>query len=154
MGCCSVIGIDPGKRTGVAVFSEGVLVEAFVWPEGRILSQDLPTDFLAPAVAVIEVPRIYPRGGKGDPNQLIDLAVLVGDLRGFYRRAGLETVLVTPRTWKGAVPKAIHNERVLGALTASEKEVLPTRPRAGGYDHNMIDAVGLALWQLERKGNR
>jgi hypothetical protein len=80
--------------------------------------------------------------------------VLVGDVRGFYRRAGLETALVAPRTWKGNIPKAIHNERVLGALTAAERATLPKRPRAKDFDHNMIDAVGIALWQLRKDGQR
>ena len=149
MGHRSVIGIDPGKRTGFAVFYRGQLWQAATIDAGDF--EALPEAPWSPVVVVIEVPRIYPHGGKGDPNQLIDLAVLAGEISGWYRaRYGARVVFVTPRNWKGTVPKVIHNRRVLMALTPSETAILPTRPRAGGYDHNMIDAVGLALWHLER----
>lgn len=150
-----IVSIDPGKRSGWAVFFDGELLFADAWAEADMLDGALPMVGIAPAVAVIECPVIYPLGkGKGDPNDLITLAVLVGDLRGFYRRAGLDVALVKPRTWKGTVPKRIHNERVLGALTPEERALLPRRPRARDFDHNMLDAVGLGLWQLAREGQR
>lgn len=148
-----VVAIDPGKRTGWAVFDRGQLVEAGVFPVRTMLDAP-PIVAVAPAWAVLELPQIYPRGGKGDPNDLIDLAVLVGDLCGYYRRHGLGVVLVKPRAWKGTVPKTIHNKRTLAKLTAAERAILPVRPRAGDHDHNMLDAVGLGLWQLEKKGQR
>lgn len=150
-----VTAVDPGKRSGWAIFVDAALVEAGVWSEVDMLEAGTPIVELGPAVAVIELPVIYPLGrGEGDPNDLIDLAVLVGDLRGFYRRAGLDVVLVKPRTWKGTTPKPIHNERVLRALTPAERALLPRRPRAKGFDHNMLDAIGLGLWQLKTEGQR
>lgn len=149
----SVIAIDPGKRTGWALFDGGRLVEAGTCTEDEAL--EAPPGAAVPfGSCVIELPVVYPHGGKGDPNQLIGLAVFVGDLRGFYRRAGVDVVLVKPRTWKGTVPKAIHNRRTLAALTPEERAILPKRPRARDFDHNMIDAVGLGLWQLKRKQER
>lgn len=150
----SVIAIDPGKHTGWAAFYDGELGQAGVLTEQAILKKT-PLTGLLPGIAVIELPVIYPLGlGKGDPNDLIGLAVFVGDLRGFYRRRGFDTTLVTPRTWKGTVPKNIHNERVLAALTPTERARLPRRPRARDFDHNMLDAVGLGLWQLEKERQR
>jgi len=157
-----VIAIDPGRRSGFAVFdSSGVLVGAGVLSDAAILARPpCPVS----GVAVIEMPVVYPTR-NADPNDLIDLAILVGDLRGYYRRQGFEVRLVKPRTWKGAVPKAIHNERTLRALTPEERALLPLRPRPWGsprapltspaspaslHDHNMLDAVGLGLWQLKR----
>jgi len=102
---------------------------------------------------VIELPRIY-NPSPVPPNDLLDLAVLVGDLRGYYRRLGFKVELVYPRTWKGTVPKKIHNARTLAKLTAAEVELLPKRPRAKDYDHNMLDSVGLGLWWLEKEGER
>jgi len=151
-----VIAIDPGKRTGWAWFDGRRLIRAGTNTDAEILAS--PPHGEAPRnharacdVAIIEVPRIYPRGGKGDQNDLIDLAVLVGDLRGFYRRHGFTVRLVPPRTWKGTAPKHIHGERVLAALTPAERALLPRRPRAGTFDHNMLDAVGLGLFQLKRE---
>lgn len=152
----SVIGIDPGNTTGWAIFFDGLLVGAGTLKKDAILpsTADDPVEItfggIAPAAAVIELPRVYPHGGKGDPNDLIDLAVLAGDLAGFYRRAGFHVELVPPRTWKGTVPKAVHNVRVIEALSAGEIETMPRRPRAKNFDHNMIDAVGLGLWFLRR----
>jgi hypothetical protein len=150
-----IVAIDPGKRSGWAVFVDAALALAGAWPEADMLDDALPMVGIAPAVAVIELPVIYPLGlGKGDPNDLITLALLVGDLRGYYRRAGLDVALVKPRTWKGTVPKPIHNERVLGALTPDERALLPRYGRKRGFDHNMLDAVGLGLWQLAKERQR
>lgn len=148
-----VIGIDPGKTTGWAMFCQGKLIDAHAVKDGRIIwpARD---NGLPGTIVVIEIPRVYPFGGKGDPNDLIDLAVLAGEYYGHYRRAGFETVLVPPRTWKGSVPKPIHNERVLAQLTPAERDLLPRRPRAKDFDHNMIDAIGLGLWQLGKEGQR
>lgn len=151
----SVIGIDPGNtRTGWAVFWEAELQSAG-WLAGDLF--DLPDVPLLPAIVVVELPVIYPLGkGKGDPNDLIKVAELAGAIRGFYsvRAPGVDTAVVKPRTWKGTVPKAIHNKRVVGALSARETNLLPRRPRAGDFDHNMLDAIGIGLWQLAKEGQR
>ena len=144
-----LVAIDPGKTSGFAEFHHGKLIEAMPLSEREILERSP----VGRGVCVIELPVVY--ASRNVPAaDLIDLAVLVGDLRGLYRRHGFETVLVKPRTWKGTTPKAIHHKRVLGALTAEERAILPRRPRAKNYDHNMLDAVGLGLWQLTRKGER
>ena len=38
--------------------------------------------------------------------------------------------------------------------TPEEFARLPRRPRARGFDHNMVDGVGLALWYLDKEGLR
>ena len=147
----SVIAIDPGATTGWAVFGGGDLWEAGY--TRMIHLTELPDVPLLPAILIVELPVIYPMGkGKGDPNDLIKLAELAGMIRGWYltRAPGIVTATVTPRTWKGTVPKKIHNERVLGRLTSKERDILPKRPRAQDFDHNMVDALGIGLWQLEK----
>ena len=149
----SVIAIDPGAHTGFAMFWEAELIEA-----GTVTDvAELPDVPVLPAMLIIELPVIYPVGiGNADPNDLITLAVLVGEVLGRYkaRAPGLDTVLVRPRAWKGNVPKPIHNRRVLAALSQKERALLPRRPRARNFDHNMLDAVGLGLYQLERENQR
>lgn len=149
----TVLGIDPGRVTGWARFVDGRLAEAGYRSDADVLA-DPPEYLIGPAAVVIELPRIYPYGGKGDPNDLIDLAVTVGDLSGHYRRLGAQLCLVAPRRWKGTVPKKIHNARVLAALSPTERALLPVRPRARTFDHNMVDGVGLALWFLNKEGLR
>lgn len=102
---------------------------------------------------VLEQPTVYPGARENDPNDLISIAteggLFVGAVRG--GRAG-PTVLVAPRTWKGGVPKDIHQRRILAKLTAPEVarleaalvNVLPT------LRHNVVDAVGIGLWAVGR----
>jgi len=148
----SVIAIDPGLWSGWALFHRGKLHVAGVLSEDEI-TRAPPMPEWSPAIALIEVPVIYPIGkSKGDPNDLIKLAITVGDLRGFYRRHGLRVGFVKPRRWKGTVPKEIHGERVVGKLEADERAILPTLPKT--KRHNMIDAIGLGLWWLEKEERR
>lgn len=152
MAAVNLITIDPGNTTGWAAFSDGVLVHAGVdkkadlfGGQGTLLGCRSP----APTTILIELPRWYPRD-QVDTNDLIDLAVLVGEAKRFYEVQGCRVELVSPRTWKGTVPKKIHNQRVLGCLTPEEVAVMPRRPRAKDHDNNMVDAVGMGLWKLGR----
>lgn len=150
-----VIGIDPGAVTGWSSFWEAELISAGTIKRGKL--EELPVPEMLPGVIVIEKPVVYPTGlGKGDPNELIDLALWAGEIAGWLRaRApGVDIVFVAPRRWKGTVPKHISNERTLDALEGSERLKLPRRPRAKDFDHNMLDAVGIGLWQLERERQR
>ena len=100
---------------------------------------------------------IYPFGkGKGDPNDLIEVALIAGMLTGamYMRTPEFDLKYVKPRTWKGTAPKHITNERTLAQLTPVELERLPRRPRAKDYDHNMLDAIGIGIWQLQRERQR
>jgi len=151
-----IVAIDPGVHAcGVAVFRDAVLERAEYID---ILHQGGPVA-LARAVAawtggataigrvVVEKPQVYVRRlSKGDPNDLIDLAVVVGALLATVQGVG-ETVL--PQRWKGSVPKDIMNARILGRLSDAEKQriVYPKRKTLG---HNVVDSVGIGLWALKR----
>lgn len=133
----AIIAIDPGARTGWAVFRGGLLSAAGVMsPGGRVRTNDAEVVF-------VEVPdRVEP----GIP--LLDILLCArraGELG--ERHGGDATVeYVNASAWKGSVPKKIHNSRVLALLSASERAILSSK------DHNMIDAVGLGLWALGRMG--
>lgn len=142
-----LLSIDMGVRErnqnlGWAYFVMGELCRAGLGNDYKFLRKlDL---------VVAEVPRWYPYKNKGDVNDLIDLAVGVGEVKGLFEDRGVIVDLVYPRTWKGTVPKEIHNERVLEALSEKEKKLLPKKPRARKYDHNALDAAGIGLWKLGR----
>lgn len=147
----NLIAIDPGKTTGWAVFWNNLLRTA-----GVSRSQDLfkapPAEYMRvfpEMLCLIEIPRWYPHDYK-DVNDLIDLAVLVGEIKRFYESQSGVVELVFPRTWKGTVPKDVHNKRVLAALSPEELKLVPLRPRARTPDHNCVDAIGLGLWKLGR----
>lgn len=97
---------------------------------------------------VIELPQVYVRSrSKGDPNDLIMLAGLVGAfVYNFDSRDGHK--LYKPAEWKGQVPKDIMETRIKGRLSEAELHAveLPARSLA----HNVWDAVGLGLAHLGR----
>lgn len=95
---------------------------------------------------ILELPQVYQRGiSRGDPNDLIQLAALVGTIQARFRVA---TTVYLPREWKGQVPKEIIEARAKGNLSASElsKVEVPAKSLA----HNVWDAVGLGLVYLTR----
>lgn len=129
------MSVDPGARTGVAVFEDGELRVVFASSKGIFTST-------AVDVLVIEIPQIYRASkSRGDPNDLIKVAVLAGKIIG--RINAPHTVEVHPATWKGQVPKNVHNARVLARLSPEERAKVPAV-------HDAIDAVGLGLWFLKR----
>ena len=130
-----VIGIDPGEVSGFACLYHGKL--AYSGTTTRAQGFRTSIDHVSPDVLIVERPRVYPQG-KGDPNDLITLALTAG--RYLERWASAPRILTPfPHDWKGSVPKPIHNKRILSRVGLVE-----------GADHNMIDAIGLALWGHER----
>lgn len=142
-----LVALDPGDATGWAFFEEGLLVAAGCSKPDDICD-DVPRGALRADIVVIELPQNWP--GKTPITSIITLAVRVGTFKERWERYGASVELVWPTTWKGSVPKKIHNDRVLEALSAAERKLLPKRPRAKDFDHNMLDAVGIGLWKLGR----
>lgn len=147
MSC--LVAIDPGETSGWAVFSS--VGDHLIACGTHTEPPHLLTAVLGftSYYAVIEKPVSYPMD-KVDANDLITLAIRVGEWKAYLEQLGAEIELVKPRTWKGTVPKTIHNDRIVALLTEEEKALMPKRPRAKTYDHNMLDAVGIGLWKLQR----
>lgn len=146
-----LVGVDPGETSGISMFNSGRLVSAEYTSRDKFFSVakfglEL---YLAPRV-VIEEPQWRKTDIRSNPNDLIKLAILVGEIKRFYEEQGCKVELVTPLVWKGSVPKDIHNKWTLEALAPEELRCVPKRPRAKDYDHNCLDAIGLGLWKLGR----
>lgn len=143
--------IDPGNTTGWAWFVNGKLYWSN-YAEYDFILEHPPGCALREVV--IEKPQWRPHEKKIDVNDLIKLAIMVGELKRHYELTGkllnTKVELVVPTTWKGSVPKEIHNERVLKHLTVEELARVPLRPRAKTPDNNCVDAVGIGLWKLGR----
>ena len=76
-----------------------------------------------------------------------DIDGLRGVVAGFEVAARWQsTRRVSPRAWKGQVPKHIHHHRIAEALTASERALLDWL----NLTPDARDAVGIALWYTRR----
>jgi hypothetical protein len=147
-----LISIDPGKdRFAWAAFENDKLVRCDLftaWSAGIERMSSLKGDVLV----FIELPQVYnQRHWKGDPNDLIGVALTVGGLK-FAARTAREVRLVLPHEWKGNVPKAVMLKRIESKLDDDEKEVLAQAAIAKGHRHDVVDAIGIGLWALGRLG--
>ncbi len=134
-----LVAVDPGKTTGIAVFHDGEIIDAFkvkdpintrwVWPRHP------------PELAVIEIPRIYPRGHPR-PQNIVTLALNAGYLAGCFSKHQL----VFPRDWKGTRPKDVCRRLSMSLLSDEERRIM-----TGVKDDNVWDAIGIGLWRLRRR---
>jgi len=100
----------------------------------------------APDRLAIELPQVYVRTrSKGDPNDLIQLAGLVGALTHWFH--GM-TFTYLPHDWKKTVPKKIMEARILKRLSDEEKSKIQKAPT--GMMHNVYDGIGIGLVHLKR----
>lgn len=140
-----LLAIDPGLDTGWAVFDDDKKLIACGLGQPNALDGAFTRD------AVIERPQVYSqRLMKGDPNDLITLAIQVGQYKERLEARGAYVTLVKPHAWKGTMPKDVCNRRVLGRLAAPEMDVLEAIAAPTSKKHNVIDAIGIGLWKLGR----
>lgn len=137
------LAIDPGLSTGWALFLGTQLVQCGLGPPPFGFAMGPGLDRTA-----IERPEVYTekRLQKGDPNNLITLAIMVGVY--ICKSVTKDIYTPLPKTWKGQVPKEIHNRRVLSALTPFEKDIYAVGVVnvAPSERNNVIDAIGLGQW--------
>jgi hypothetical protein len=154
-----MLSIDPGVRgCGVALF-RGTELEQGVYVEGHSHAQRAESwlamvgsikDFIGARVVdqlVVELPQVYVTArAKGDPNDLIQLAAVVGGLCVAFEKARSKVYL--PAEWKGQVPKEIVHARALQRLSTDERSRISCRKKA--LLHNAMDAVSIGLKYLGR----
>lgn len=165
-----VLALDPSiSSAGVALARDGTLVAAeriVGIAEGDVASRalymahairrwwiaKLDTDEIYRSITLVtEWPQVYRAGkSKGDPNDLLGMAAVVGAVAGLLRPA--EIVSYTPREWIGSLPKSTrHSEaftsargvRIMAALARAERALVPRY-------HDAVDAVGVLLKYLGR----
>lgn len=139
--------IDPGAATGWSLYEDTVLGACglYRWTNHTCphsVLGDIPSS--APCV-VVEVPQ-YQHGDT--PARINDLFITTrrgAEIAGALRPQVVH--YIHPHEWKGGVPKAIHNERVLGRLKAQELKLYQTAvlriPKL--LHNNVIDAIGMGL---------
>ena len=151
-----LVSIDPGKHvSGYAIFFKCRLVECGMAKEAEDLTRhwgrtsSVCCSLGWPETVTMEMPQIYDRRRwKGDPNDLLPItaagALLAGSLNPQIFK------VVTPEEWKGQTPKEIQNDRDMGVLYPAELEVVEAAGITPSKIHNMIDAIGIGLWELKR----
>lgn len=146
-----MVCIDPGTQcAGYATFSEEdkamISCGVFRGNDWMDTAARVP-DFGKVDKLVIEDPRVYPITNV-DPNNLMILAKAVGAIVANVK--AIHTKLVTPSRWKKSVPKKIHQKRILRGMTPEETQILENCLCPKSLKHNVIDAVGIGLWELRR----
>ncbi len=166
------IGIDPGVREcGVAIETSDA------WPRygiGRIVRSAFIVRSSAPTLheraihmahtvthgrmhelveisVCVEGQQVYPsERSKGDPNDMIKVAIVAGAMLGALATHAVvvASALPLPRQWKGNTPKAIHHERLARDFPHWVEPVAADTPKS--LQHHVWDAVGLLEWHKER----
>jgi hypothetical protein len=161
-----LLAIDPGLRgCGVACFrdtgpAEGIAellragyaagspnaVRSEAWlTTVRAVKEFVGSDRVTELV--VELPQVYRFSrSKGDPNDLIQLAAVVGALCEAFAPAQQRIYL--PAEWKGQVSKDVLWERACKRLTPEEEGRVVCRQKT--LLHNARDAVVLGLQALGR----
>lgn len=155
-----VLGIDPGARSfGWATIDGGRLIRCGLErADDREALARLVSRFALPgpkdgAVAVVELPRVYPqKQWKGDPADLIQVAVTAGQLVQVLA-PWCDVQLVEPHAWKGSVPKDVMTRRIRALLDDDERAIVERCGAPSSLRHNVLDAAGIALWKAGRRTN-
>ena len=154
----TLVAFDPALRTtGVAIWKDGVLVDAFhvtprisgrgptawgavaehVWARLELAALDVD-------VIVLEGQVVYPRS-KADPNDILQVTGVAGGLAALARQAGATVVHYDPAAWKGQAPKEVIAARSRARLAACELASVRK-----GATLDAWDAIGIGLHHLQR----
>lgn len=135
------LAIDPGISTGWALLdATGTLVacgNGQKWPASGIQR------------AIIELPQVYRPGmSHAKPENLITLAVRVGQYKERLEVSGAEVLLEKPATWKHQVPKSVHHPRIHKALLSADLPAMVAGLKGVSEKkaEDVWDAIGLAKW--------
>lgn len=171
-----LISIDPGTTSGVAIFV-GSRLAGVAMLEGSAFTQAQELIKICNTLSgpqkkgglvvapppgfnfgrgMIEVPRVYPqKAWKGDPNDLITVALVAGFLGHvlsfYYEKPDDQIEFIHPSTWKGQRPKKLDNDLTLSLLEGSELACFDILKAPKSKIHNVIDAVGIGLYGLQRR---
>jgi hypothetical protein len=131
--------IDPGALQCYCVRWRGTELDLAV-------VTDQPLSVTSDTVLVCEQMQVRPGGAYA------------ADLIAVTRMAGRVTAKgtylpVAPETWKGQVPKAVHQRtRILPRLSESDVGKLQMACPKKSEMHNLVDAVGIGLWYIDMHG--
>ena len=154
------MALDTGLRAcGFAVVDDGTLVfaelvrspEAFArgpraW--ATMVEAVLEAYPLAADLLVVEMPQYDGRTSVGGvAPDVFEVVGVAGRLLAAFTGRAQVAWSVTPQEWKKNLPKPVHHARLAEELSPEEALLVPD-------DHNVRDAVALALWAAKERGER
>lgn len=174
----ALVAIDPGYAKqgpgcAIALFEKRTLVRAFFARPESLSPKDLLV--VNCGEVVWEEPQVDKRTYGATP-EVVHLAAVGGTLAGMFAgRNGCRALPVTPKQWKKSLRKPQAHSRLWKAIFPSERALLGgyatevaidvakvkgaldrwIKPggsyyRASWRMHNLLDAVGIGLWRLDR----
>lgn len=93
--------------------------------------------------AVIEYPKM--RRDTPNPEAIVKLSAACGALTGILQAGGFSVLWVEPHSWKGSVKKDVFTKRLLAKIPQCDYCKIENIK-----DHNILDAVGIGLWQRRK----
>lgn len=146
MAASRLIAVDSGTDSGFAAFVNGELSNAFL---ESVHEWNPRCHVTIEADAVVEIPDRV----KVNPKSIIKLALNAGRwLEKLGTACSGEVRAVEASAWKASTDPDVLARRILACLTPEELARVPKTRSALGYNHNVIDAIGLGLWRLGRMG--
>lgn len=137
----ALLAIDPGNRSGLAWFSNGVLFRA----EVGFIDSPPQCPFPSGFQAVVEKPQHH--AGTKNPADIITLALTAGRwVQWAYNHGAADVVTVFPVQWKGSVTKAVNHARIIKRLSPNEQTIWH---ECRTDEH---DAIGIGMKFLGRMG--
>lgn len=153
---CHVIAIDPGANAGWAEY-EMYPCQHHPWWTLSNAGLCEPANGTRPVVArgicdlaIVELPNHEKGDTAKRTNDLFKTALRAGVLAESTNASYL--LWVHPHTWKGSVPKELHNKRCLERLDEDEMSLLRKSLSVipASKHNNVIDAIGIGLAVLGR----
>lgn len=141
-----ILAVDPGKIFGWAEYdrTRGLVRSGFARR-----AEDVPHAFFYETLVIEK-----PHGGDGAASKL-DLVTLGRRLERIVSQGTYGKVLeVFPNRWKGQVRKHVMCERVRTWMTAEERELFEAQRFGSSIEHNVLDAIGIAIWFARAQGWR
>jgi hypothetical protein len=136
------VSCDPGvnKGHGVAVWSGGKLVRAYLMPRDGMIVEADPAATLAVEIPVVRDTSLQ----KGSQKDITNLAIAAGMLIGRHQRSFASVVEVYPEQWGGQVPAHIKFERILQRLTPEERNCIE-KPALKKLNEDVLAAIGIGF---------
>lgn len=140
-----IAGIDPGLKGHAVVVGDGVRLTRVLFVPGKggrggsvwaDLARTVVQTIPEVTSVVIERPKVY-RGGRADPDDILELAGCVGALCGALP-PNVRILTPKPSEWKGQIPKEVHHRNLRETLRPEELVLF-----SGRNTEDKLDAYGL-----------